>query len=48
MENFKNHNKNNNSNSNNCGGRSGDFACGGDGVVPVVILYTFRVIYQIP
>lgn len=50
MKNFKNHNnKNNNINSNNCGGRSGDFACGGDGIVPVVIsLYTFRIIYQIP
>jgi len=50
LENYKNHNKNNNSSSNNCGGgSSGDFACGGDGIGPVVIsLYTSRVIYQIP
>jgi len=51
LENYKNQsNKNNISSSNNCGGgSSGEFACGGDGVVPVVIpLYTFRLIYQIP
>jgi hypothetical protein len=39
LKNYKNHNnKNNNITIKNCGGgSSGDFACGGDGIVTVVI-----------